>query len=759
MDLYLVFKIGILIFGLISWLLYKSDRSINKNVLNDHIRHRERIRDLTDEELELLQPFLTSRLAVYPYKFQPSLVDNKVSYLLGACTRESLYSNTDEIAYYYDVDNIEIFFPYNMDMHIAESNIFEVVFTKYYGIVIKVNDYDIKTAFENYDPNEEYLFRDLKQTKANEKNLDNEFLDEHNSSCRQDGINSSDVESLSIYEDSKNLNNNEAYLEASKNYYKLLYQREETQFEAAIRRKHSLGWLTSLCLILATVLLIRSWFDENDQISILILICLGAAAFFAWYKPKHYSNPQQVSVVKAKIYDKDRNTCSIEVGNLMVLQYPKYWLNFIPETSDSATEMVISNDNKKLLRYGQTLSINNEVEQFGPPKLVSRNKILLVISVILSAVLYYFTDPINNGYFAYKYYSQQSEKLQIKDFTTLKNSDIKPGDIVNITIKNTSCDVNDLNEEYQCHNLFINNQPMAMKENNLMAIEGSLKHVFNTKFVNEVVDFEMMRFEDEQSLYVDMLNRNANDRHYVKNPFSKIKSIGQMVIDIDKVCQILPVKKCDSVKYNLIHLFDTSWSKANVTWDDLLTESTENPGFSEIVETRRMRSLKQALELFKSELQSELVNVISKYQSDNGVKITLTNQSYVDMAPLVMSNSMRFNENGYINYYFAILNNTIPANINIVGSVSDIIYLNSENSDRPNLETQSISGLKVNANRHYNLDENQQLSSNLLIIINVIMFVVTILIATINAVKLVQKTRINRHRSKEISKYYQDRLI
>jgi len=91
--------------------------------------------------------------------------------------------------------------------------------------------------------------------------------------------------------------------------------------------------------------------------------------------------------------------------------------------------------------------------------------------------------------------------------------------------------------------------------------------------------------------------------------------------------------------------------------------------------------------------------------------------------------------------------------------VSDVLYQKGENSDRHNLETQSISGLKVNANQHYNLDENQQLSSNLLIIINVIMFVVTILIATINAVKLVQKTRINRHRSKEIFKYYQDRLI
>ena len=759
MDLYLVFKIGILIFGLISWFLYKSDRSINKNVLNDHIRQREQIRDLTVEELELLQPFLTSKLAVYPYNFQSSLIDNKVSYLLGTCTRKSLYSNTEEIAYYYDVDNIEIFFPYNMDMYIDESNIFEVVFTKHYGIVIKVNDYDIKTAFENYDPNEEYLFRDVKQTKSKEKIFDNEFFEEHNTTHRQDGINSSDVESLSIYNDSKNLDNNQAYLEASKNYYKLLYQREETQFEAAIRRKHSLGWLTSLCLILATVLLIRSWLGENDQISILILICLGAAAFFAWYKPKDYLNPQQVSVVKAKIYDKDPNTCSIEVGNLMVLQYPKYWLNFIPETSDLATEMVISNDNKKLLRYGQTLSINNEVEQFGPPKLVSRNKILFVIGVILSAILYYFTDPVNNGYFAYQYYSQQSENLQIKDFTTLKNSDIKPGDIVNINIKNTSCDVNDLNEEYQCHNFYINSQPMVMKENNVMAIEGSLKHIFDTKFVDDVVDTEMLRFQNVQSLYVDMLNRSSNDGRYVKNSFSKIADIGQMVIDIDKVCKILPVKECDNVKYSLTHLFDASRSKANIIWDDLLTESTKNPRFSEIVETRRMRSLKQALEPFKSELQSELVNVISKYQSDNGVKITLTNQSYVDMAPLVMSKSMRFDENGYINYYFAILNNNIPANINIVGSVSDILYHKVENSDRHNLETQSISGLKVNANHHYNLDENQQLSSNLLIIINVIMFVMMTLIATINAVKLVQKTRINRNRSKEIIKYYQDRLI
>lgn len=166
---------------------------------------------------------------------------------------------------------------------------------------------------------------------------------------------------------------------------------------------------------------------------------------------------------------------------------------------------------------------------------------------------------------------------KLKIFTTLKKSVIKPGDIVNINIKNTSCNVNDLNEEYQFHNFFINNELMPLKENNVMAIEGSLKHIFDTKFVNDVVDKEMLRFQNVQSLYVDMLNRSSNDGRYVKNSFSKIADIGQMVIDIDKVCKILPVKECDNVKYNLTHLFDASRSKANIIWDDLLTESTKNP--------------------------------------------------------------------------------------------------------------------------------------------------------------------------------------
>lgn len=727
MDWYTVIKIGILIFGLISWILYKGERGVNRGgehrvnraILEKHLSQREPIRDLTDEELELLHPYLTSKITVYPYKSQSSLIDNHVSYLRGECYRNSFHSNTDEITYYYEVDNIELFFPYSMDRYIDKFNIIEVVFTKWYGIVVKINDHDIKTASENYGLNEEYEFGDLKNTN---------LLDDRDSV---------DIESLTLYDDNKKVDKqhntnryqkNNSYgigtdsSEASIN--QTLYQREERGFEAI--SQHNLGILTSLCLILATVLLIQSWFSENEQISILILILvfLSAAAFFVWYKPKRHLIPQQVKVIKAKI-------------------------------SNTFTEMGIGDNGRKLLRYGHTLSVNNEIEQFGSPKFIIRNTILFIVGIVLSAVLYYFTDPINNGYFAYRYYNQQSHNLQINDLTTLENSDISQGDIVNISIKNTSCDVNNLKVNYKCHHFFINTQPMTLTEDNVMSINSSLKHIFDPKFVNDFIDLEMTHLKNmqqEYQLYIDMLNKHSIERvkFYVKKSFSRIKNIGQIIIDIEKVCKITPLENCDNIKSRIVKLFDSD--KDGITWDDLLDRSEKNPEMmNEIVESNEVNVLKINLKPFKLELQKKLVKIVSQYQSENSIEITLTNQSYIDMLRLVMNNSIKLDEFENVNYYIDILNNTISPNVNIIGVVSDIRYREDQNSN-----TKSISALKVNANHHYNLKANQPLSP--LFLINMLIFVVMTLTATINGIQLLRKIIINRHRTSEIKKYYEKRL-
>ena len=194
MEWFTLVKIGLLIFGLTSWILFKGERSIKKDNLDDYLSLREPIRDLTDEELALLQPFLTSKWAVYPYKFQSSLVDNKVSQLQGICSRHSLNYNTEEINYYYEIGDIEIFFPYNMDKHIDQFNTIDVVFTKQYAIVVNINGNDLKTAQENYDPNEEYEFEDFGDLK------DNTCIDKFYEK-RNDNRDAFDIESLTLYDD------------------------------------------------------------------------------------------------------------------------------------------------------------------------------------------------------------------------------------------------------------------------------------------------------------------------------------------------------------------------------------------------------------------------------------------------------------------------------------------------------------------------------------------------------------------------------
>ena len=757
MEWFTLVKIGLLIFGLTSWILFKGERSIKKDNLDDYLSLREPIRDLTDEELALLQPFLTSKWAVYPYKFQSSLVDNKVSQLQGICSRHSLNYNTEEINYYYEIGDIEIFFPYNMNKHIDQFNTIDVVFTKQYAIVVNINGNDLKTAQENYDPNEEYEFEDFGDLK------DNTCIDKFYEK-RNDNRDAFDIESLTLYDDDerdytqidqeddlKSIDGDKVNSDVSIN--KNLYQREETAFEATIRSNLSNCLSISICLLLATFLLTLSWHSRDDNISFLILMFLGGVAFLAWRKPKFESTPQQVKVIEATIHDKYSNI--VEVGENTVLKYPKYWSNFIPKSSDSATEMVISEDGKKLLRYGHTLSIHDEVEQFGPPKSVGQNKILLGVGIILSFTLLYYTDPINNGYFAYRYYSQQSKNLQINDLTTLHNSDIKHGDIVNISIKNTSCDVNDLTEDFQCHNFFINSQPIVVKERDVMSIETSLKHIFSPDFIQYKHDEEFKHFEKLQQVAVARANYELGYEAFTKNPFSKIKSLGQMVIDIDNSCNILPVEQCDQVKFRITDLFYTGDIFRRVGWDKLLERSKKNPDLDIIAESMEILELSSTLDSFNPALQKEIKTIVSQYQS--GIEITLTNQSYIDMRPLIKIdiespyNSMKLYEYKTVNYYFDILNSTISPNVNIVGVVSDIRYGKDQNS-------KTISALKVNANHRYNLDENQTISFFSLININVIVFIVMILTAVINGVKLVKNTKVNQRRIDEIKKYYENRL-
>ncbi len=694
----------IFIFGYFSVRHDRKNRNKNKKRIKDFIANRESYRDLTNEELKLLEPFTSHKISVRPYELQP-LIDCKVSVIKGACIRRKVITEDNKRCYYYEIDNIDLFFPYNLDMYLSNYNVVEVVFTETYAYVVNVNNYGIQFAFDNYDPNR---------------------------------IRTTDVprsETAPNNDDFASVNNGETV------FFETLSTREETPLEVKFRNLSNYGILTSLCLLFATILFIREWLAENDQILstlIKVIICFVVAAFFALYKSKQKSKPQQVKTIKVNAFNKNSKSHNLIVDHKTNIRYPKYWSRFLPEVSKTTTEMDIRGYNNILLRCGNILSIHREIQQFGPPKFVFRNNVLFFVGLLLVIVFYIFSNPINNSFLAYRYYSHQLQNWQINDLTSLYNSDIKRGDLINISVNSISCDIKERNKniDTKCHHLAIKDKPLENEDNQLILLFNTINKVFDEKFIQTVVDQNTLQ----------MLV-------YKSKSYLSLKNMGQMVIDIDKICNILEIE-CESVKYKLIQLYTNKGSYDETEWTKLVTEAELNPSFSKSIETSKIEELIPYIDNIKKDILSKLKNIVYNYQfNGSGVEIVLIENSYIEIA---QSNSIKKASSKEdlqlsLDYYYKILTNEVDASdaINLIGLVGDISYR----------EDGSISQLKLNVKDYYKVDSEKLSSLTSPVIIDIIMFITMAAVALINGVTLLYKIIFNRRRIKLITKYYSDRVV
>jgi len=693
----------IFIFGYFSVRHDRKNRNKNKKKIKDFIANRESYRDLTNEELKLLEPFTSHKISVRPYELQP-LIDCKVSVIKGACIRRKVITEDNKRCYYYEIDNIDLFFPYDLDMYLSNYNVVEVVFTETYAYVVNVNNYGIQFAFDNYDPNR---------------------------------IRTSDVprsESAPNNADFASVNNNVVVFET-------LSTREETPLEIKSRNLSNYGILTSFCLLFATILFIREWLAENDQILstlIKVIICFVVAAFFALHKSKLKSKPQQVKTIKVNNFNKNSKSHTLIVDPKTNIRYPKYWSRFIPEVSKTTTEMDIRGNLKTLLRCGNILSIHREIQQFGPPKFVFRNNVLFFIGLMLTIVFYIFSNPINNSFLAYRYYSHQLQNWQINDLTSLYNSDVKRGDLINISVNGISCDIKERNKniDTKCHHLAIKDKPLENEDNQLILLFNTINKVFDEKFIEAVIDPNTLRM---------LVYKNES--------YLNLKNMGQMVIDIDKICNILEIE-CESVKYKLIQLYTNKGSYDETEWTKLVTEAELNPSFSKSIETSKIEELIPYIDNIKKDILSKLKNIVYNYQfNGSGVEIVLIENSYIEIA---QSNSIKKASSKEdlqlsLDYYYKILTNEVDASdaINLIGLVGDISYR----------EDGSISQFKLNVKDYYKVDSEKLFSLTSPVIIDIIMFIIMAAVALINGVILLYKIIFNQRRIKLITKYYSDRVV
>lgn len=731
-ELYIILQIGILLFGTCVWLSYRSDRSNNKQRLKRFIQSRESSRELTQEELKLLEPYLTKKKAVRPYKLKP-LIDYKVSQIEGSCTHHGLLYNGKVNDYYYEIDNIEVFFPYQMSMFIKKFNKVDVVLTKNYAIVVNINTCDLEFAFNNYDPNFTSGIKTIEMPES--FYADDELIDD---------------------KDDHAINYNIEEDEEEKIEYETLSTRDETPLEALTRNQHNNGILTAISLVVATLLFIVLWANQMELsygLSAIITISLILAVVCLFVKPKRLTNLKQVNIIKANIFDKDTINNTVVVSETTNLSYPKYWSKFLPSSTPTPIEMEMVEESKKLLRYGHTLSINREVEEFGPPKIVERNILLVIIAGILSLALICFSEPINNTISAYRYYNNQLKNWQINDLTSLNQSDIKRGDLINMTIKGTSCDVENINQENKCNHFFINTKPFDAKDNKIMLNAQIIKRVFNKDSVKTVRDDEMLLFEKYQKELVDELNKQSNmfsfDRYEI-NPFVKLKDIGPMIIDINDVCNIFDYE-CKFIKMSLLNLHDTRDYEEEY-WDDIVKEAKSDPTYSLILEEKRFDSFINDLHRLKEELMFKIKRTVLRYQLDQSdVEITLANVSYIEIPQSYNIDHLQTDNdlNESRNYYYNLLTNNDKGNINLIGMIDDISYR----------QDNTISALKINSKEYYRAEPQKIYSLTSPVIVNIFMFAILIFVLVLNGILLIKKVIFNRKRLNQITQYYKDRIF
>ena len=146
---FLVLRIGILTQKELDKLSQKKQAEIDPFIRENAIRQ------LTEEEILLLQPYLDNEDHIPPpYQWQSSLINYDVMRIKAYIEKD--YPDKQNNNYYYKMGYIRLFFPYNMSYRILGLrdsfdselpknksdyiNTAEVVFTKSYAIVVKIKD-------------------------------------------------------------------------------------------------------------------------------------------------------------------------------------------------------------------------------------------------------------------------------------------------------------------------------------------------------------------------------------------------------------------------------------------------------------------------------------------------------------------------------------------------------------------------------------------------------------------------------------------
>ena len=707
------------------------------------------IRQLTEEEILLLQPYLDNKDHIPPpYQWESSLINYDVTRIKAYIEKD--YPDKQNNDYYYKMGYIRLFFPYRMHYRIlglrdsfdSEEltsnksdyiNTAEVVFTKSYAIVVKINTCELLEAGLNLSDRKKRQIEDYWQT-GNLKPIDLSSAEKSNETITQ----------LITEESEKVLT------------FEILNKRKNNQFETAIEDRSDSGILMIASYVLGVMGLL---FFEHFQ-SLVLVVCSIICFILSMI----------ASVIKREIHTEYVNhikTRQLGIKSDVYINIPEHWRMFISNKSDTPIDMEVGINSRKLFSYGDYLSISEEVENYGAPKFIAHNVLLAITGLILAVLMFFFTNAIEKFDFTYHQLTAPVTTWQIDDEKNLKNLSIQSMDRINLDLSSVWCDINNMQNKkdiyLQCNKIFFNINPIDSSKLNLFPLlPQSIQEIYHSnifKMKKDLEVFVMTRLKkkildariDNNPIFKDYPKLKQDLKSEKAFQLIKIYDIDKAILTFDDSCNHLNLEPCDRIKNWLAILLPEDSSISSYNWSAVVDYAKSHHNIQKIEKLTSAEKIDRLVAQYRKNVLEQFIfdakeKIVMLQNDENNLSIQFTNsiQLYDKNYKNIYDNKMLKEQ---LDYYNGILlgNN---ANLKISGIVTNVSYHNG-----------AVSKLTISTDPNYNFDKNQLFSFSSPILINNFVFLLIILITLINSILIIWKKIANQQRLEKIINNYKNKIV
>ena len=707
------------------------------------------IRQLTEEEILLLQPYLDNKDHIPPpYQWESSLINYDVTRIKAYIEKD--YPDKQNNDYYYKMGYIRLFFPYRMHYRIlglrdsfdSEEltsnksdyiNTAEVVFTKSYAIVVKINTCELLEAGLNLSDRKKRQIEDYWQT-GNLKPIDLSSAEKSNETITQ----------LITEESEKVLT------------FEILNKRKNNQFETAIEDRSDSGILMIASYVLGVMGLL---FFEHFQ-SLVLVVCSIICFILSMI----------ASVIKREIHTEYVNhikTRQLGIKSDVYINIPEHWRMFISNKSDTPIDMEVGINSRKLFSYGDYLSISEEVENYGAPKFIAHNVLLAITGLILAVLMFFFTNAIEKFDFTYHQLTAPVTTWQIDDEKNLKNLSIQSMDRINLDLSSVWCDINNMQNKkdiyLQCNKIFFNINPIDSSKLNLFPLlPQSIQEIYHSnifKMKKDLEVFVMTRLKkkildariDNNPIFKDYPKLKQDLKSEKAFQLIKIYDIDKAILTFDDSCNHLNLEPCDRIKNWLAILLPEDSSISSYNWSAVVDYAKSHHNIQKIEKLTSAEKIDRLVAQYRKNVLEQFIfdakeKIVMLQNDENNLSIQFTNsiQLYDKNYKNIYDNKMLKEQ---LDYYNGILlgNN---ANLKISGIVTNVSYHNG-----------AVSKLTISTDPNYNFDKNKLFSFSSPILINNFVFLLIILITLINSILIIWKKIANQQRLEKIINNYKNKIV